>query len=79
MRRWTQEEPRCYVCGSLAQQARVLVDVATAGRICWVSRAPLHRWMEAGLVEWLMLPHGRRRLYLDSLFREPPRPDRGML
>lgn len=68
------QEARCYVCGALAEQERVLVDVNMAMKMCRVSRATIYRWMRDGLVEWVVLPYGRRRVYLDSLFREPPRP-----
>jgi hypothetical protein len=68
------EDPRCYVCGAPAKEERVLVDVRTAMRMCRVSRATLYRWMRDSLVDWVKLPYGTRRLYLDSLFREPPRP-----
>ncbi len=73
MRRSDREE-HCYVCGAAAEQERVLVDVKMAMQMCRVSRATIYRWMRDGLVEWVLLPYGRRRVYLDSLFREPPRP-----
>ena len=73
MKRHLGQDPRCYVCGAAAAEERVLVDVGTAMRICRVSRATVYRWMRTGIVDWVKLPYGRRRLYLDSLFRDPPR------
>lgn len=69
-----RRDPRCYVCGAPAEQERVLVDIRSAMRICRVSRATLYRWMDEGLVDWVRLPYGTRRIYLDSLFREAPSP-----
>ena len=66
-----KREIRCYVCGGPAEQERVLVDIDLAAKLCRVSRPTLYRWMRRELVEWAELPHGRRRLYLDSLFRDP--------
>ena len=66
-----KQEIRCYVCGGPAEQARVLLDIDLAAKLCRVSRPTLYRWMRRELVEWAELPHGRRRLYLDSLFRDP--------
>jgi hypothetical protein len=66
-----KQEICCYVCGGPAEQARVLVDIDLAAKLCRVSRPTLYRWMRRELVEWAELPHGRRRLYLDSLFRDP--------
>ena len=71
MKRRQRREIRCYVCGGPAEQERVLVDIDLAARLCRVSRPTLYRWMKRELVEWAELPHGRRRLYLDSLFRDP--------
>jgi len=71
MKRRQRREVRCYVCGGPAEQERVLVDIELAARLCRVSRVTLYRWMKRKLVEWAELPHGRRRLYLDSLFRDP--------
>ena len=69
--RTQKPEIRCYVCGGPAEQERVLVDIDLAAKLCRVSRPTLYRWMRRELVEWAELPHGRRRLYLDSLFRDP--------
>jgi len=66
-----KREIRCYVCGGPAEQERVLVDIDLAAKLYRVSRPTLYRWMRRELVEWAELPHGRRRLYLDSLFRDP--------
>ena len=66
-----RREIRCHVCGGPAEQERVLVDIELAARLCRVSRVTLYRWMKRDLVEWAELTGGRRRLYLDSLFRDP--------
>jgi predicted DNA-binding transcriptional regulator AlpA len=56
------------------EEERVLVDINCAAQMCRVSRATIYRWMKRKLVDWVVLPLGRRRIYLDSLFKEPPRP-----
>ena len=68
------EEERCYVCGAVSELERRLLDVKTAARLCCVSRPTIYRWMREQVVEWIELPMGRRRIFLDSLFKDPPRP-----
>lgn len=67
-----REDCKCYVCGARAGQSRRLVTVDAAARLCRVSRSTLYRWMREGVVEWIVLPGGRRRVCLDSLFRDAP-------
>jgi hypothetical protein len=61
---------RCYVCGRPAERARIPITVQRAARLCRVSVPTVYRWMKERKVEWIELPNGRRRIYLDSLFRE---------
>lgn len=35
-----------------------------------VSRRTLYAWMTAGKVEFILIASGRRRLFIDSLFRD---------
>lgn len=65
------DDASCYVCGATANHERVLVSVREAMNYCEVSRPTLYRWMHEHRVEWVKLPTGRRRIYLDSLLREP--------
>ena len=46
-------------------------DVWLASMLCRVARATVYRWLRDGKVEWVELPSGRRRIYVDSLFRDP--------
>lgn len=58
------------------EQARFgppLVNTVSACLILGVSRATIYRWMALGLVKWVRLPSGHRRIYRDSLLREPER------
>ena len=65
---------RCYVCGLPTERERTLLNPESAARICRVTRATIYRWMARMEVEWVILPMGRRRIFLDSLFKDPPRP-----
>jgi len=69
----------CYVCGEEVLEGRPLVDASTAARLCRVARSTIYRWIRDEQVEWVRLPQGRRRIYLDSLFEERPAifPERG--
>jgi len=64
----------CYVCGLPTERERTLLNPESAARICRVARATIYRWMAKMEVEWVALPTGRRRIFLDSLFKDPPRP-----
>jgi len=69
-----QEQPeRCFVCGAPTRFERVLLSISQATRLCRISRATVYRWMEARTIEWVVLPYGMRRIYLDSLFHDRPR------
>ncbi len=72
-------DQQCYVCGAPTRQSRVLLDVDTAMRLARASRITVYRWMREGKVEWVTLPGGEYRIYLDSLFHDPPyrRPEGG--
>jgi hypothetical protein len=69
----------CFVCGAETERERRLLDVGTAARMCRVSRPTIYRWMRARQIEWVALPTGRRRVYLDSLFKDPPVPRDALL
>lgn len=47
------------------------VNTVSACLICGVSRATIYRWMKLQLVEWAVLPSGRRVIYTDSLLKAP--------
>jgi hypothetical protein len=64
----------CYVCGSPSDRERILVDVHRAAELCRVSTSTVYRWMRLKAIEWVELPRGGRLVFLDSLFRDPPRP-----
>ena len=64
----------CYVCGTPSDRERILVDVQSAAELCRVTPATVYRWMRLKTVEWVELPRGGRLVFLDSLFRDPPRP-----
>ena len=72
MRKTLVAMERCYVCGAPRPQSRVLVDAATAARIARVSRSTIERWARNGRVECGPGPKGQLRIYLDSLFKDPP-------
>ena len=65
---------KCYVCGAPTELERRLIDVDGAARIWRVSRTTIYRWMRKRLIEWIELPSGAKRIYLDSLFKDPPCP-----
>jgi len=65
-------QEKCYVCGRLAGQERVLLDTATAAELARVSRSTVLRWARDGLIECGPAPRGQVRIYLDSLFKDPP-------
>jgi hypothetical protein len=73
MKREGEKKERCYVCGNPAEHERLLISVKAAARLCRVSPATIYRWMYCGQVQWVRLPFGRRRVYLDSLFCDRPR------
>ncbi|RPJ51963.1 MAG: hypothetical protein EHM23_33485 [Acidobacteria bacterium] len=72
MRRTRSSNERCHVCGSPGPQSRYLLDVATAAAIARVSRSTFERWAWKGKVESASTPGGHLRIYLDSLFKDPP-------
>jgi hypothetical protein len=55
----------------VSDSERCLVSPGQAGRICAVTRATVYRWMRAGLIEWVRLPSGTPRIYLDCLLLAP--------
>ena len=65
---------RCYVCGASSDRQRILVDVHRAAELCRVTPGTVYRWMRLMAVDWVELPRGGRLVFLDSLFRDPPRP-----
>lgn len=73
MKRAYTTRERCYVCGALVPQSRVLIDTATAAQIARVSRSTIERWAREHKVECGPSAPGRNlRIYLDSLFNDPP-------
>jgi hypothetical protein len=72
MRTEQTAQERCYVCGGCAPQERVLIDTGTAAEIARVSRSTILRWARDGRIECGPAPRGQVRIYLDSLFRDPP-------
>lgn len=56
-----------------AQLGPLLVNTAQACAITGVCRRTIYYWMALGLVKWVRLPSGHRRIYRDSLLREPER------
>ena len=65
---------KCFVCGEWTHRGRRLLDAETAAKLCRVTKATMLRWIREDLVESVALPSGIRRVYLDSLFRDPPKP-----
>jgi len=64
---------RCYVCGACGPQGRFLIDTATAAAIARVGRSTIERWARNGKLECgAPAPGGQMRIYLDSLFKDPP-------
>jgi len=63
---------KCYICGGLVPQGRVLIDAGTAAEIARVGRSTVERWARSGKVECGPGPEGCLRIYLDSLFKDPP-------
>jgi len=51
---------------------RALVSVRQVCQVCAVSRRTVYNWMEAGKVEYVILPSGCRRVYADTLLKAPP-------
>jgi excisionase family DNA binding protein len=72
MRKEKTAKEKCYVCGRLAAQERVLVDTRTAAELSRVSRTTILRWARDGRLECGPAPRGHVRIYLDSLFTDPP-------
>jgi len=73
MRKGQPARERCYVCGAFTPQSRVLIDSATAAQIARVGRSTVERWARDGKVECgAPAAGGHLRIYLDSLFRDPP-------
>ncbi len=72
MRRRRPPTPRvpCYVCSKPVEQARELVTVRMAMRICRVSRSTIKRWMRRGEIEFVRLASGIPRIYADSLLND---------
>lgn len=63
---------RCYVCGARAPQGRVLIDIADAAEIARCSRSTIERRIRQGRLECAPMAPGQTRIYLDSLFKDPP-------
>lgn len=63
-------DPYCWNCGT-DPGGRQLVTVREAAEFCGVSINAVYRWMEQGLVEWIYNAGGRRRIYKDTLVRDP--------
>ncbi len=72
MRKAKCANERCYVCGAPVPQSRILIDTATAASIAQVARRSVERWAQTGKVECGPAPAGQIRIYLDSLFKDPP-------
>jgi len=72
MRKRKTISQRCPVCASPARRSRVLVTIKTAMEKTRASRSTVGRWMGLGYVEWVRLPRGSPRIYLDSLFKNSP-------
>jgi predicted site-specific integrase-resolvase len=49
---------------------RSRVNVSHAARLAGVTRQTVYAWMRAGRVEWVMLPSGVRRVFVDSIFHD---------
>lgn len=64
------QEPYCWNCGS-DPCGRQLVTITEAAQYCKVSINAVYRWMERGLIEWVYNAGGKRRIYKDSLTRNP--------
>ncbi len=62
----------CYVCTEPADQARQLVTIEMAMRICRVSRSTVRRWIRDEWVESVTLASGVPRIYADSLMNDRP-------
>ncbi|RPJ83764.1 MAG: hypothetical protein EHM18_13200 [Acidobacteria bacterium] len=63
---------RCYVCGAAALQGRVLIDIDEAADLARCSRSTIERRIRQSRLECAKLATGETRIYLDSLFRDPP-------
>ena len=72
MRKRLKISDRCPVCGAPARGRRVLVTIKSAMKKTRASRSTVGRWMGLGHIEWVRLPRGSPRIYLDSLFKKSP-------
>lgn len=52
---------------TVLEGAPALVTIVQACAIAHVCRRTLYNWMEAGRVEYVRTPTGRRRIFVDSL------------
>lgn len=55
----------------MSDQDRELVTVAQAAKRIKVSKRTLWNWMHQGRIPFVLTPGGRRRLYMDTLIRQP--------
>jgi len=60
------------VCGAQTAQGRVLVDIDDAAAIARCSRSTIERRIRQGHLECAIIAAGQTRIYLDSLFNDPP-------
>lgn len=50
---------------------RQLLNVVQACAMVGICRRTLYNWMRLGLIEYVCVPSGHRRIYADSLLRDP--------
>jgi len=72
MRKHQTVAQRCPVCQAPVARIRVLVTIKTAVGKTRTSRSTVRRRMLAGKIEWVRLPRGSPRIYLDSLYKKSP-------
>jgi excisionase family DNA binding protein len=69
-------EPPIQLGGGETQVERKTISIMKACELVGVSRRTIYNWLSSGKIEYVRTAGGSVRIFVDTLWRDPNRPDR---